>query len=141
MKIVKGGITAAASPNRKVVVPPEAIGELARPIYPPSALAQHAGAAMVGVRLTLDLEGRVASVAPSLAVLSSPGPFAAEFREAVETVVRQWCFRPAEIRHLEMVADPGGPYLHLASREPIEWMLDVQFRFSASGQVLAGPSK
>ena len=117
------------------------LGTPPAPVYPRAALAKHAGRMLVGVELTIDTEGRVASVAPSLATLSTPGPFAAEFREAVEDAVKTWRFRPAEINHLEVVKDPGGDYLRLASSEKIEWRFDVQFTFSASGEVRPDAAK
>jgi hypothetical protein len=104
-------------------------------------MARRAGEAMVGVQLTVGVDGRVSDVASSITTLSSPGSFAGEFRAAVESAVRQWRFVPAEIRHLELVKHPQGDYLSLVRREPIEWKLDVQFRFSASGEVAAGGAK
>ncbi len=109
---------------------------LAKPVYPPVALAAHAGMATVGVRLVVDTAGRVSEVRPSLAILSMPSPFAAEFRAAVEAAVAQWRFRPAEIRQLELVRDPGGDFNRVTSREKIEWAFDVEFTFNATGDVL-----
>ena len=117
------------------------LGTQRAPAYPKNALAKRAGDALVGVELTVDIDGRVASVAPSLATLSTPGPFAAEFRDAVEDAVRQWRFRPAEIRHLELIKAAGGDYLRLASVEKVEWKFDVQFTFTAAGEVRPGSAK
>jgi hypothetical protein len=109
---------------------------LAKPIYPATAFAAHAGMATVGLHLTVDATGKVSGVRPSLAILSMPSPFAAEFQAAVEAAVNQWRFRPAEIRHLERVKDPGGDFQRVASRETIEWAFDVEFTFNATGDVL-----
>jgi TonB family protein len=109
---------------------------LATPMYPAAALAARAGMATVGVRIVVDAAGRVAEVHPSLAILSMPSPFAAEFQAAVEAAVRQWRFHPAELRQLELVRDPGGDFMRVASREKIEWAFDVEFTFSATGDVL-----
>jgi len=109
---------------------------LAKPVYPPAALAAHAGWASVGVRLTVDETGRVSAVQPSLAVISLPTPYVAEFQAAVEAAVAQWRFRPAVLLHAEWVSDPGGDYPRVTSREKIEWTFDVEFTFNASGDVL-----
>ena len=114
------------------------IWPLARPAYPATALAAHAGFATVGVCITVDTAGRVSDVGPSPVCLSTPSPFAAEFRAAVEAAVAQWRFRPAEIRHFEIVKHPDGDYLHLKSREVAEWKFDVSFTFNANGDVLTG---
>jgi hypothetical protein len=112
------------------------IWPLAKPVYPAAALAAHAGFATVGVCITVDTEGRVSDVGPSPFCLSTPSPFAAEFRSAVEAAVAQWRFRPAEIRRFEIVKHPDGDYLHLKSREVAEWRFDVSFTFNANGDVL-----
>ncbi|MBI5770072.1 MAG: energy transducer TonB [Verrucomicrobia bacterium] len=137
----KAGPPGVAPLRREVVVPPRPIGTLVTPVYPRAALARRAGEAMVGVQLTLGLDGRVNDVTTSLAALSSPGPLAGEFRAAVEEAVRQWRFHPAEIRQIETVKHAQGDYLHLAGTEKIEWRFDVQFRFSASGAVVSDGAK
>ena len=119
----------------------QAILPLANPIYPPAAFKARAGTAKVGVRITIDPEGRVSDTRPSLTVFSTPTLFAAEFQAAVEAAVAQWRFRPAEVKHLEMVAAEGGPYMRLSGREKWEWAFDVEFTFSASGDVLTGLPK
>jgi hypothetical protein len=74
----------------------QAIHPLVMPVYPPAALAARAGAATVGVRVTVDASGVVTDVRPSmLAVTITPPEFAEAFREAVEVAVRRWKFAPA----------------------------------------------
>lgn len=106
-----------------------------QPVYPPRALAARAGWATVGVRITVDGDGRVSDIAPSLLTLSTPGPFADDFQAAVEVAVRQWRFRPAEIIRLEKVETPDVTYNRVASRERVETHFDLAFTFTASGGV------
>lgn len=116
----------------------QAIRPLAMPVYPPAALAARAGRAQVGVHVTVDRAGKVSEVGPSLFVLSTPGPFAGAFREAVEAAVLQWRFRPAEILHLETVRAPEATYNRISRSETIEAQFDLAFTFTASGGVEAG---
>ncbi len=109
---------------------------LAAPFYPVSALAAHAGLATVGVRVVVGTDGRVTEVTSSLASLTMPSFFTAEFRAAVDAAVAQWHFRPAELRHLELVKNPGGDFQRVTAREKIEWAFDVEFTFNATGDVL-----
>lgn len=111
---------------------------LANPVYPPRALKARAGRSTVGVRITVDVAGRVSDVAPSMLVFSTPGPFADEFREAAETAVRQWRFRPAEIERLQFVRTPTVSYNRIISTQQVEAQLDVAFAFTASGGVEPG---
>ncbi|HEY0863594.1 MAG TPA: TonB family protein [Lacunisphaera sp.] len=108
---------------------------LVNPVYPPPALKARAGRATVGVRITVDVTGQVTDVAPSMLVFSSPGPFADEFRAAVETAVRQWRFRPAEVEKIEFVQTPTVSYSRIVGRQKVETHLDVAFNFTASGGV------
>ena len=114
----------------------EPILPLATPVYPPAALAARAGKVLVAVRITVDANGRVSDVGTSLAGMSTPTPFAADFRAAVEAAVAQWRFRPGEVRHLETVHDPDGDYQRMTSRENIAGTFDVEFTFNASGVVV-----
>jgi TonB family protein len=118
------------------VITAQPIPPLAKPIYPAVALAARADAAFVGVRITVDAEGRVSDVRQSLASLTMPSPFAAEFRAAVEAAVTQWRFRPAELVHLELVKDSGGDFMRVTGREKIDWSFDVEFAFNRTGDVL-----
>lgn len=111
---------------------------LANPVYPARALKARAGRATVGVRITVDVTGRVSDVAPSMLVFSTPGPFADEFREAVESAVRQWRFRPAEIERLEFVQAPTVSYNRIVGTQKVETQLDVVFNFTATGGVETG---
>ena len=83
-------------------------------------------------------DGCVADMGASFATLSTPTPWVAEFRAAVEDAVKQWRFRPAEIRQLELVKADDGDYQRVARREKAEWTFDVEFTFSATGEVVSG---
>ncbi len=107
------------------------------PVYPARALKAKAGAATVGVRVTVDKAGRVTEIGPSLLVFNTPGPWAEDFLEAVKEAVRQWKFRPAEILQVERAEAPGLSYNRIARREPVESQIDLAFTFTATGGVQA----
>ena len=132
----KGGLGVSEKLPTEQVINAQPIMPLATPIYPPTALAAHAGLATIGVRITVDAAGRVADVRPSLASVTVPSSFGTEFRAAVDAAVAQWRFRPAEIRHLELVKDVGGDFQRVTAREKTEWAFDVEFAFTAMGDVL-----
>jgi len=116
-------------------------GDPALPVYPPRALAAQAGAAQVGVRVTVDTEGRVADLRPSmLAATIVPPDFAADFQEAVETAVRQWKFTPARLDTIETVTTNGFTYERVARSERLEVEFDLAFTFTSSGKVESGTS-
>jgi hypothetical protein len=118
------------------LVPAEPVLPLARPVFPPAARGKTALPMMVGVRLTVGTDGRVADVVPSFVAVSTPGPFAAEFRAAVEAAVAEWRFLPAEIRHLVPGRTPQGKdYWNVARTDKTEDAIDVVFTFSPSGEV------
>lgn len=110
---------------------------LVKPIYPAKALNQKAGWAVVGVRITVGIDGRVMDVGPSLLTVSTPGPFADDFFEAVRVAVQQWRFEPAEIEHyrwLEAVSASQSKRIRTA--EKTETYFDLTFTFTATGSVL-----
>lgn len=124
---------------RDAVVQAEPILPLAKPVYPKAALSARGGASLVGVRITVDADGRVSNVGPSLVCLSTPGPFAAEFQAAVEAALAQWRFEPGEVQHLEPFNGPdGAAYMRVKDREKVEWTFDVSFTFTATGDVMSG---
>jgi len=115
----------------------EAIEPRARPTYPKQALTGKAGLVTVGVRITIDTEGQVADVEPSLFVFSTPSRYADEFQTAVRLAVLQWRFHPAQRYRLRIfrTEEGGGPPQEI-SREKIETYFDFAFTFTASGKVL-----
>ena len=117
----------------------EPIRPLVMPVYPAAALKAKAGRAQVGVRVTVETSGRVGDISASMLAVSTPGPFAPAFRDAVETAVRQWRFRPAQIIQQEVAPLPGGgSYKRVTQREATEAQFDLVFTFTETGKVEAG---
>ena len=114
------------------------INPLLMPVYPPQALAAKAGWATVGVKITVDVTGRVADIQPSMVAFSSPGPFAEAFLKAVEVALRQWSFIPAETRKREYVENKDISYFRVTQREATETEFDSMFTFTAAGGVQQG---
>ena len=73
-------------------------GDLPSPAYPAAALAAHAGWVIIGVRITIDVNGRVSEVQPSPLGLSNAGRFSDLFMQAVSQTMQNWHFFPARIR-------------------------------------------
>lgn len=139
----KAGATASAKESKFTDQFREArpIEPLATPVYPPRALKAKAGWATVGVKVTVDVNGRVSEVVPSMVAISTPGPFADDFLEAVRVALKQWRFRPARIEHVETVQSAQATYNRVASSENIEAQFDLSFTFTASGGVHQTPGK
>jgi hypothetical protein len=107
------------------------------PVYPERALRARAGAATVGVRVTVDATGKATEIGPSLLVYNTPGPFADDFLTAVTTTVRLWRFQPAEILSMEHVESPTASYNRIARTEKTEAQIDLAFTFTSRGGVTA----
>lgn len=117
----------------------QAIHPLVMPVYPPKALAAKAGAATVGVRVTIDPSGAVTDIRPSMfAVSVTPPKFADDFREAVEVAVRQWRFHPARVHHLETATEGEFTYQRVTRTELVEAEFDLAFNFTTAGKVETG---
>lgn len=109
------------------------------PVYPARALKAKAGAAQVGVRVTVDTEGRVTDVRPSMLAISIVPPgFRTDFEAAVESAVRQWKFHPAKVQHVEVVTEKGFTYSRVTRTEMLDAEFDLAFTFTPSGKVEAG---
>lgn len=125
--------------TRDVVTDAQPIEPLAKPVYPGVARGAKLGVVTVAVRITIDTEGRVVGVMPSLSHLALPSRFSREFQEAVEAALAQWRFTPSEVKHMEEAPGAeGGTYLRLARREKIEAKGEVIFTFSDDGAVWSG---
>lgn len=98
------------------------------PEYPPAALAGGGPSAVVAVRLMLGA-GTVMEVKDSPKLARYTGPFASEFRAAVETAVRSWIFTSARIDTLGP-ARPDMPERYLLATRYVPTYLDFAFRFS-----------
>jgi len=129
------------------------------PEFPPAALAAGAGPAIIGVRVTIgetgdasDVHdgpeaGSVSRVRDSPLVAPYTGPFAAEFREAVERAVRRWVTTSARI---DTVRDAPPNQGYSSPTILVKWRsvpvnVDLTFRFSIvdgkGGVELGGPAK
>ena len=101
--------------------------------YPARPLAAKAPPYSIGVRIVINTEGRVSSISDSKIALSTPGPFAADFRASVERAVMRWRFTPGHIDQLEDgddVDDDGKPdSVRLVGSEPVPVFYDVRFDF------------
>ena len=117
----------------------EPIQPLATPVYPAKALAAKAGLVTIGVKISVDTDGRVSDVSPSLMTFSTPTRYADEFEEAVRAAVMRWHFRPAQRYTLRIfrTEEGGGPPKEI-QRENTETYFDLAFTFTASGTVLSG---
>lgn len=117
----------------------QAIHPLVMPIYPPAALAAKAGAATIGVRVTVDAKGAVADIRPSMLAISFiPSKFADDFQAAVEVAVRQWKFAPARVHTIVRVTEGEFTYDRVTRTELIEAEFDLAFTFTTAGKVEVG---
>jgi hypothetical protein len=124
-----------AEPSSAIVVvdiPPTFKGEIAKPVYPPAALAAHAGIHVVYVTITIDTTGIVTEIAPSWQRLNIPDRFSDDFLEAVRTAVRAWRFEPA--RYVYWRKTPDGD-LAYSYAETVPAKTDIKFTFESSGTV------
>ncbi len=112
----------------------------ALPVYPGRALKAKAGRALVGVHIMVDPNGRVSDIRPSMFVFSTPGLFASEFRDAVETAVRLWQFTPARVEYYEIRNENGLPFARVTRTEATESEFDLSFTFTATGGVQLTPT-
>ena len=112
--------------------PPEQIGELEKPVYPPAALAAHAGTYILYVTIIIDANGRVSEVTPSWDRVNLPSRYSEDFLAAVKTAAASWRFIPAHLVHWER--HPNGTDRYLYS-EIIPAQVDVRFTFEATGKV------
>jgi hypothetical protein len=131
--IYNGASVDTTPPADQELRPPVIAEELALPLYPPEALSGGADPATVAVRILVDNEGRVAEVADSPRLPSTPGPFAPHFRRSVEDVLDSWKFWPAQWRRYEPGEDLDGDgvadYRRVVESRVVTFYLDVRFDF------------
>jgi hypothetical protein len=108
------------------------------PVYPAKAIEAKAGRNTVGVRIVVDPEGRVIEIRMSMLVFSTPGPFAEDFRDAVEVAVRQWRFNPARSESFEIIHDGEATDIRVTGVENVETEFDLAFTFQPDGAVQMG---
>ena len=115
-----------------VFVEAQPIEPLAIPVYPRVALAANLGSVTIAVKISVDKDGRVEAVSPSMAGISLPTRFYQQFHEAIETAIAQWRFEPAKLARLEP-AKKGPPIV--TGEQNAETSFDIAFTFSRSGTV------
>jgi len=108
------------------------------PVYPARALKAKAGRNTVGIHIIVDTEGSVREIRMSMLVFSTPGPFAEDFRDAVELAVRQWRFTPARSESFEIVRDGEATSMRMTESETVETEFDLAFTFQPDGSVQTG---
>jgi len=103
------------------------------PKYPERALAVHDGPHREIVRIVVDTHGNVGQVLDSPMGRSDGGPFAADYRRAVDEAVRTWRYQPGVLRHVADGADKDGDgkpdYKIMTSSDPIAVYYDLRFTF------------
>ena len=125
--------TASIEDNKVVnALDPELIGDLAKPVYPPNAMAGHAGRCIVFVTITISTAVEVSEVIPSWQRLNIPNRYSNDFLEAVRAATRKWKFKPA--RNVYWEKDPSGD-LKYKGTEIVPARIDIKFTFEASGIV------
>ncbi len=113
------------------------------PAYPAAALEGGGPSAVVAVRLMIDKGGAVYEVKDSPRLAPCVGPFAGEFRAAVEAAVKRWAFTAARIDTLG-APRPDMPQRPLAATRYVPTYLDFAFRFTVvdgKGVVTVGGEK
>ncbi len=129
-------------PKDREFVRPQAIGQLATPVYPEAALAAKFGRTSVVVRIVIGTEGAVTEIGESPNGVPTAGLYAREFRAAVEDAVHKWKFEPAALRQFEDGADLNGDgkpdFKRLVWSQVVPVYIDVRFDFeivNGKGQV------
>jgi hypothetical protein len=116
------------------------------PKYPENALGVHDGPHHEVVRIVIDPEGHVSQVADSPMAQSDGGPFAEDYRRAVEAAVKTWRYDPGTLRHVEDGPDHDGDgkpdYKIMTSSDRVAVYYDIRFTFEivdGKGVVTANP--
>jgi len=111
-------------------------GDLPSPTYPPEALAADAGWVLIGVRITIGIDGRVVAVEPSPMGISNAGKYSEQFMAAIATAVQSWRFFPARLRTETVLQSEGGTlYWGYTASESTESVTDLSFDFSEKAAV------
>jgi hypothetical protein len=115
--------------------PPRLRGKALLPEYPVRPLAARFGSAVVVVQIAVGQNGEISAVSPRPG--STPGPFAGDFLQAVETAVQKWSFTRPEWWFLGEGKDINGDgkpdYQNVISISPTTATGDVEFRFEIVG--------
>ena len=103
------------------------------PRYPENALAARDSPHREVVRFIIDTHGLVERIVDSPMEPSDGGPFAADYRRAVEEALRTWRFEPGVFQHVKNGDDKDGDgkadYKIMTSWERVPVYYDVRFTF------------
>jgi hypothetical protein len=103
------------------------------PTYPANALAAHNGPHREVVRFIIDTHGNVDKIVDSPMESSDEGPFAADYRRAVEEALRSWRYEPGVFQHVKPGEDKDGDgtpdYKIMTSWDLVPVYYDVRFTF------------
>jgi hypothetical protein len=103
------------------------------PVYPENALAARDGPHREVVRFIIDPNGNVGEIVDSPMESSDGGPFATEYRRAVEAALRMWRYEPGVLQHVKDGEDKDGDgkpdYKVMTSWEMVPVYYDVRFTF------------
>ncbi len=112
----------AARPRRTLPVPK----------YPPEALTARAGRFTAYITLTINEDGRVTDVQPSLARFALPNDYAAAFLQSIDEALATWDFDPARYVYWQRIANGDERYLRA---DAVPQRMEVRFTFTESGVV------
>ena len=103
------------------------------PTYPANALAAHDGPHREVVRFVIDTHGNVDKIVDSPMEPSDEGPFAGDYRRAVEEALRSWRYEPGVFQHVKPGEDKDGDgkpdYKIMTSWDLVPVYYDVRFTF------------
>jgi hypothetical protein len=127
-------------PDARLELPPDTrleplkfFGHNELPVYPAEALAAGTGSVQVVVRALFGKDHEVGEITDSPLVPAYEGPFAAEFRAAVDRAIRGWTYFPPEVITLGAVLgyeeDGRTPIREYVAREYFSIRLDLRFVF------------
>ena len=116
------------------------------PKYPENALAANDGPHREIVRIVIDTHGIVSHVGDSPMGQSDGGPFAQDYRRAVDDAVRTWRYQPGVLQHVvpgnDLDADGKPDYKVVTSWDLVAVYYDIRFTFEivdGKGVVKASP--
>jgi hypothetical protein len=125
--------SALALPEDVKFLRPQPVETKRLPTYPERALAAGDGPHREIVRIVIDVHGTVGQVLDSPLGRSDDGPFAADYRQAVDDAVKSWRYEPGVLEHVRDGEDKdldGKPdYRVLTSLDRVAVYYDIRFTF------------
>jgi hypothetical protein len=112
---------------------PKPVDTATLPVYPERALAAHDAPHRESVRIVIDTHGNVDHVLDSPMERSDGGPFAADYRRAVDDALRTWRYLPGALQHVapghDLDGDGKPDYKVMTSSDPVAVYYDIRFTF------------